>query len=72
MAKKKSKKAAHGTGIVAHCRKLILEGKTNQQVLVAIQKKFPESLLGLGGVGWVRNDLRKKGEKVKTNRELAA
>ena len=71
MAKKKKavKKAAHNTGVCAYGRELIRAGKTNAQVLAAIQKKFPTSQLKIGGVGWIRNDLRKQGEKVKTNAE---
>lgn len=72
MAKARKPKAPHGTGVCALGYKMIREGKTNQQVLAAIQKKFPESKLQLGGVGWMRNKLRKDGEKIKTNNELKA
>lgn len=73
MAKaKKVEKAAHGTGVCELGRKLLREGKTNEQILAAIQKKFPSSALKIGGVGWLRNDLRKKGEKILTNGEIKA
>lgn len=70
--KAKVKKAAHGTGVCELGRTMIRDGKTNEQVLAAIQKKFPDSNLKIGGVGWLRNDLRKKGEKILTNIELKA
>lgn len=72
MATKKTKKAAHGTGVGALATKLILEGKTNEQVLTAVEKKFPESKLGMSGVSWYRNKLRKENAKVLTNKELKA
>lgn len=71
-AKKKTAKAAHGTGICAMAYNLLRQGKTNDFILAAIQKKFPESKLTIGGVSWCRNKLRQNGEKVKTNRELTA
>lgn len=70
MAKARKAKAAHGTGVCQLGYKLIREGKTNEQVLAAIHKKFPESQLKIGGVGWLRNKLRKDGEKIRTNGEL--
>lgn len=70
--KAKAKKAAHGSGVCQLGYKLIRDGKTNDQVLTAIQKKFPESRLQIGGVGWMRNKLRKDGEKIPTNLELKA
>lgn len=72
MARARKAKAPHGTGVCQFGYKLIRDGKTNQQVLAAIQKKFPESQLQLGGVGWLRNKLRRDGEKVKTNSEIKA
>lgn len=69
----KTKKIAHGTGVCALAFKMIRDGKNNEQVLVAIEKKFPESRLGSGGVSWCRNKLRKNGEKgIKTNLEILA
>lgn len=51
-------------------RKLIRQGKTNQQTWDVVRAQFKKSRLGVGGVGWLRNELRVNGEKVKTNREL--
>lgn len=71
MAKAKTEKKAKA-GVCQFGYTLIRQGKTNAQVLAAIQKKFPESQLKIGGVGWMRNKLRKDGEKIKTNLELKA
>ena len=69
----KKAKIAHGTGVCQFAYKLIRDGKTNDQVLAAVMKKFPDSRIGVGGVNWCRNKLRKDGEKgIKTNTELKA
>ncbi len=65
-----AKKTDKKPGVINFAYDLIRQGKTNQFVLAAIQKKFPESNLKIGGVGWCRNKLRENGEKIKTNREL--
>lgn len=72
MAKAKPAKIAHGSGVCELGYKMIRDGKDNATVLAAIQKKFPDSRCGIGGVGWMRNKLRKAGEKIKTNLELKA
>lgn len=69
-AKPKAKAKAK-RGVCERGRDLIRQGKTNQQVLVVLEKEFPQSNIKIGGVGWLRNKLREAGEKVKTNRELA-
>lgn len=66
--KKAAKKVA--TGVCAAGYEMIRRGWTNQRVLEEIRKKFPESRLDIGGVGWLRNKLRRDGEKIKMNREL--
>lgn len=58
------------TGVCARGYELIRQGKTNQQVLAELQKKFPASNLKIGGVGWLRNKLRETEKGIKTNREL--
>lgn len=70
MATKKKAKAAHGSGVCELGRKMLRERKTNAQILAAIHKQFPESNLKIGGVGWLRNDLRKKEKGIPTNGEL--
>lgn len=72
MATKAKKKAAgrERTGVCAYGYDLIRKGKTNQEVLAELKKKFPKSNIKIGGVGWLRNKLRDDGEKIKTNREL--
>lgn len=67
-AEKKERKP----GIGALAVELIRSGKTNEQVLEAIQKKFPDSKATIQSVGWYRNKLRSDGEKVPTARELKA
>ncbi len=71
-AKKEAGKAAHGTGVVQFCFKLIRDGKSNDYVLAAVHKKFPTSKLKIGGVGWCRNKLRQMGEKIPHQRDLTA
>lgn len=74
MAKTAKKKAAarERTGVCARGYELIRQGKTNQQVLAELQKKFPTSNIKIGGVGWLRNKLRETEKGIKTNRELTA
>lgn len=72
-SKKKAARAAHGTGIGAHAKELITKGKTNEQVLESILKKFPGAETKLSNVAWYRNNMRTEGVKgVRTNRELTA
>lgn len=68
--KKAAKKTAGGVCQLAY--EMIRAGKTNQQALAAIQKKFPQSAFNMSSVGWCRNKLRKKEKGIKTNRELTA
>lgn len=71
-AKKKAKTARERTGVCARGFELIRAGKTNQQVLTELQRKFPTSAIKIGGVGWLRNKLRETEKGIKTNRELTA
>jgi hypothetical protein len=57
-------------GVCERGRELLRQGKTNMQVLTVLKKEFKKSKISMGSVGWLRNDLRSKGEKVKTNREI--
>ena len=70
MAKAKKENSPHGTGICQLGYKLILAGQTNEKVLAAILKKFPEANTKMTSVAWMRNKLRKEGKKVKTQGEL--
>ena len=72
MAKAKVKPSKRGEGVCAFGRELIRQGKTNAQVLAACLKKFPQSSMKIGSVGWLRADMIKKGEKVKTNAQVTA
>ena len=68
---KKPVRAKHGTGVGEYARTLIAAGKTNEQTLAAVLKKFPESKNNLSCIGWYRNKMRRDGVKgVKANAEL--
>jgi hypothetical protein len=70
MAKKRGSLAGPRTGVCERGRELIRQGKTNQQVITILKKEFRKSNTNINCVAWLRNDLRAKGEKIKTNREL--
>lgn len=75
MAKAKAKKktaARERTGVCARGYELIRQGKTNEQVLAELQRKFPTSNIKMGGVSWLRNKLRHTEKGIKMNRELTA
>ena len=73
MAKAKAKKkVAHGTGVVQFIYSELRAGRTNEEILAKLTKKFPESRAGMSGIGWCRNKLRTNGEKIKTNTDLKA
>ena len=68
-AEKPAKEPKVGVGTVA--KDAIRDGKTNDEVLEIVKKKFPDAKTTLASVAWYRNDLRTKGEKIPTARELA-
>jgi hypothetical protein len=70
MAAKKKTVARARTGVCDAGYELIRQGKTNQEVLATLQKKFPTSAIKIGGVGWLRNKLRETEKGIKTNREI--
>ena len=55
-------KKGRGQGIGAHCMELILAGKTNEEVVTAAKKKFPESNTSASPVAWYRNKLKSEGK----------
>ena len=63
---------AEKAGVCQTAYALIRAGRTNQQVLAAIGKKFPKSAFGMASVAWCRNKLRREEKGIKTNRELTA
>jgi len=74
-AKKKAKTKSGGrqrTGVCEAGYKLIRAGKTNEQVLNELHRRFPTSEIKIGGVGWLRNKLRSTEKGIKMNRELTA
>ena len=53
--------AQRGKGIGAFCEGLILEGKTDEQVLAACRAQFPDAATKEASVKWYRNKLAKEG-----------
>ena len=49
---------ARGQGIGAFCKELITAGKSNAEVLAAVQKKFPGAATSKGCVAYYRNKLK--------------
>jgi hypothetical protein len=49
---------------------LLRDGKSNEDVLAAVQKKFPDSAVSISSIAWYRNKLRSDGEKVPTARDV--
>lgn len=47
-------------------------GKSNEEVLAIVQKKFPDASVSASSIAWYRNKLRSDGEKVPTAREIKA
>jgi len=46
------------------------DGLSNDDVLAAVKKAFPESNTSMASVNWYRNKLRSDGEDVKTSRQI--
>lgn len=68
-AKKAAKKSAtkpagggRGLGIGAFCMGLIKKGKSNEEVLEAVRKEFPDAATSASSVAWYRNKLKSEGE----------
>lgn len=69
----KDKKAVDkGPTIGSVARENLKAGKTNEQVLEAVKKQFPDGGTSLQSVSWYRNDMRSKGDKVSTAKEAKA
>ena len=70
-APKEPKVKKPGVGDVA--REMIMKGATNDEVLAAVQKQFPDGKTGMASINWYRNQLRQEhGDDVKTSREMKA
>ena len=67
---KTSKAEAPKTGVGTVALTAIRAGKTNEEALEAVRKKFPEAKTSLASINWYRNKARSDGEKVPTAREL--
>ena len=70
LGKEKKEKKAPKRGVGAVAIEAILAGKTNEEALEAVRKKFPEAKTSLASINWYRNKARSDGEKVPTAREL--
>lgn len=51
-----------GQGIGAFCMELILKGKTNEDVLAAAKKQFPDAKTASASIAWYRNKLKSEGQ----------
>lgn len=69
-AAKPAKDKKPGVGDLAI--ELLRAGKSNEDVLAAVTKKFPDSSVSISSISWYRNKLRSDGEKVPTAREVRA
>ena len=47
--------------------KAIIAGKTNQEALDEVRKRFPDAETSLASVAWYRSRLRRKGEGIPTD-----
>lgn len=62
-----------GPGVGEVAKQLILEGKTNEEVLAAVKAQFPDAKTSAASINWYRNKMRSDGvEGVKTSREIKA
>jgi len=46
------------------------DGLSNEEVLAAVKKAFPESSTSMASINWYRNKLRSEGYDVKTSRAI--
>lgn len=56
------KSGAKGQGIGAFCMELIVKGKSNEDVLEQVRKKFPDASTSASSVAWYRNKLKSEGK----------
>lgn len=58
-------------GVGAAIKDAIRNGMTNEEALQTALDEFPDAKTTLPSVAWYRNDMRKRGEKIPTARELS-
>lgn len=46
------------------------DGASNEEVLAAVKKAFPDSDTAMASINWYRNKLRSDGEDIKTSRQI--
>ena len=56
-----SAKGPKKVGIGAFCTELIRKGKSNEEVLAAVQKQFPDASTSASSIAWYRNKLKNEG-----------
>lgn len=65
------KEKTKGPTVQSVAEEAIRGGKTNEEALAAVVKKFPDAKTGINSINWYRHNLRSSGEKgIKTAREL--
>lgn len=50
----------------------IKAGKSNEQVLAAVRKKFPRAATSLGSISWYRSHMRRKDPSLPTDHQAKA
>lgn len=71
-AKKTTEKKDKKPGVGDVAIEALRAGKSNEDVLAIVQKKFPDASVSISSIAWYRNKLRSDGEKVPTAREIKA
>ncbi len=71
-SKKATSKKRTGPTIGETACKAIKGGATNEEALTAVKAAHPEGRTTMSSIAWYRNDMRKRGEKVKTSREISS
>lgn len=56
-----SAKGLKKVGIGAFCMELIRKGQSNEEVLAAVQKQFPDASTSASSIAWYRNKLKSEG-----------
>jgi murein DD-endopeptidase MepM/ murein hydrolase activator NlpD len=61
-AKSEGEKKPRGQGIGAYACEAILKGKSNEEVVAIVLKKFPDASTSASSVAWYRNKLKNEGK----------
>lgn len=63
-APERAERKARAPGVGALTKELIMQGKTNDEVVAELMKKFPDKANSVSNVNWYRNKLRQDGANV--------